>query len=578
MTELSAAQIEAPHASFLAAFLVPLIFVLVTAPTLTWLQFSSGSENLVVATALEIRRTGNWLFPTLQGQPRLNKPPLAAWIGATSIAPRTFSQLTSSNADIRTNAYRDLAWQIRWPALLAAALTLIATYDWAQTMLGRPYGLLAATILATTYAFLRFSHGLTTDVLLMFFVTATNAFLARALLRRQGWFGFPLAGLMLGLAFMSKGPVALLQTALPYAMYLFMQRWRRSSDPALEHQSVEFNVPAALAGFALFFIVALPWFALVAFRAAAWGIWFREIFRTSGSSGLEASKWYNYLTLFPLTFPWVLFFIAGIAPSRISKNGIRSTNPNPEYSKSRLLLLCAIFLPILVMTFFRDRKERYLLPMIPPAAILIATVVRSPRADDRWSRLLRLLHWVLLIATAVGLPVICGTTIIKGFTTPAGQPLFSKTVAMELGVICVALVICGLILSQHRRMSIAWTTLLLMLLIQASFARAYSRTESALSDMLPIADRIITEYPGATLASFSPDRRRAPEELSIYTNRTVAPLDVIPSTSEPGEHPQVLALFQENNSPPPSLPPAWQKLDSVQRKGSAWLFFVLPSR
>ena len=36
------------------------------APTLSWLDFSNGSENLNVATSLEMRRTGHWLLPTLQ--------------------------------------------------------------------------------------------------------------------------------------------------------------------------------------------------------------------------------------------------------------------------------------------------------------------------------------------------------------------------------------------------------------------------------------------------------------------------------------------------------------------------------
>ena len=116
-----------------------------------------------------------------------------------------------------------------------------------------------------------------------------------------------------------------------------------------------------------------------------------------------------------------------------------------------------------------------------------------------------------------------------------------------------------------------------MLILQAAFARAYSQTDNGLSDMLPIANRIVAEYPAAALVSFSADGRRAPEELSIYTNRTVAPLDGLPSTIAE-DRPKILALFQEKNTPTPTLPPAWHQLDSVYRKGSAWHFLLLPSR
>ena len=59
--------------------LIAALFLVVIAPTLSWLEFSGGSENLVVATVLEVRRGGPWLVPTLKGEPRTTKPPLTTW-------------------------------------------------------------------------------------------------------------------------------------------------------------------------------------------------------------------------------------------------------------------------------------------------------------------------------------------------------------------------------------------------------------------------------------------------------------------------------------------------------------------
>ena len=75
------------------AIVAALGLLLAIAPTLPWQDFSSGPENLVVATSMEMRRGGPWLVPTLQGEPRIAKPPLAAWITAAAIRPATLRDI-----------------------------------------------------------------------------------------------------------------------------------------------------------------------------------------------------------------------------------------------------------------------------------------------------------------------------------------------------------------------------------------------------------------------------------------------------------------------------------------------------
>ncbi len=95
-----------------------LAFFAAMAPTLRWMEFSSGSENLVVATALETRRTGHWMIPTLQGQPRIAKPPLAGWLAAATISQGTLNRMDNPDPQIRAAAYRQLCWECAgrpWP-------------------------------------------------------------------------------------------------------------------------------------------------------------------------------------------------------------------------------------------------------------------------------------------------------------------------------------------------------------------------------------------------------------------------------------------------------------------------------
>src|SRR3954467_652936 len=100
------------------------LFFTAIAPTLSWLEFSGGMENLNIATALELRRDhpDNWLIPTLEGERRIKKPPLTAWLPAAAIRPDTVRALSDPNPAIRRAAADRLAFEVRWPALLAACL------------------------------------------------------------------------------------------------------------------------------------------------------------------------------------------------------------------------------------------------------------------------------------------------------------------------------------------------------------------------------------------------------------------------------------------------------------------------
>src|SRR3954471_5446591 len=134
---------EQPRATLLP-WLVAAGFFLAVAPTLSWLQFAGGSENLVVETVLEMRRGGPWFIPTLQGYPRLSKPPLTAWLTAAAARPETVQRLSSRDPDARRTAFRVFAWEVRWPSLLSACGMLLATYALGELLLGRSVGLASA--------------------------------------------------------------------------------------------------------------------------------------------------------------------------------------------------------------------------------------------------------------------------------------------------------------------------------------------------------------------------------------------------------------------------------------------------
>ena len=103
-------------------------FFAALAPTLSWVEFVNGSEDSVVATALDIRRGGPWWVPQLFGEPRTRKPPVAAWAAAAGVRPSTAAALNSPDAAVRDRAYRRLNREVRWIALAAACGMVAAVY------------------------------------------------------------------------------------------------------------------------------------------------------------------------------------------------------------------------------------------------------------------------------------------------------------------------------------------------------------------------------------------------------------------------------------------------------------------
>src|SRR6266566_6724015 len=84
------------------------LLIAAVAPTLSSVEFGRTLENLNIATALEARRDGHWLVPTLEGMPRTKKPPLEAWVTALAMSPATVAACSSREPAVRAAAFHRL--------------------------------------------------------------------------------------------------------------------------------------------------------------------------------------------------------------------------------------------------------------------------------------------------------------------------------------------------------------------------------------------------------------------------------------------------------------------------------------
>jgi 4-amino-4-deoxy-L-arabinose transferase-like glycosyltransferase len=515
---------------------IALIFAAI-APTLRMLEFSNGAEALNVTTAMEMRRGGEWVVPTLQGEARVRKPPLPAWVTAFAIAPRTMALIDSIDLPARDAGFVRLAWETRWPALLAGCVMLLATACMARMLYGDRCGILALLVAGTSLLFLRFTRYSTTDIQLAMWVSVANAFLLAAVLKQRWWLGCIAGGAALGLGIMCKGPVALVQSVLPIALFAAF---------AVRGAPLRRWLPATLGGVAAMLAVALPWVIVVILREPdAWRIWFSEVTRV-GARQDATGKWYAYGALLPYMAPWIVFYLGAWVIAIVRR------------SRADVLAMLMVAAPLVVMSIAKDRSERYMLPLLPAAATLAAMgimelVRRTP----------------IVLAHAI---VVLGIACFPLAGLLLHPPWYPLGFAVAVSCVGAAMAVAATLLQLRGRNWLVCCTVAVMLLMQAVFMTGYRHTREGSAELRPLADAILQKYPTAEVFNAHPRGKRPPTELGVYLNRVLQLTDD-PAAIPQSQRPQVVLMIQGQNDPDPAPGGGWTVIDKRKRDKDWWWAF-----
>ncbi|HKQ62465.1 MAG TPA: glycosyltransferase family 39 protein [Candidatus Polarisedimenticolaceae bacterium] len=319
-------------------------------------------EGRYAESAREMLQSGNWLIPTLHRVPHLTKPPLTYWLSATGM------RLVGIN---------------EWGARLFLAPTFVALSlllaSFGQRLWGTRRGRWAGLVFPTMALPFIAASGLTTDLLLTLGWTGAvfcfwNGWSAGAdsPIARRWMLG---VWVFLGLAFLTKGPPALLLLPVIAAFHLLLAKTLEQRErPRLVR-------PAGLLAFAL---VALPWYVAVSWSSPGLLHYFvvHEAYERIFSAAYHRnSQWYKPFTLYlPMlvlgALPWAL-----LVPRR-ARPWLGDASLETLRASPRRMLLAAWFgLPLVVFSVSRSRQVLYLLPLFPAMALTITGMLcRSPRA------------------------------------------------------------------------------------------------------------------------------------------------------------------------------------------------------
>ncbi|TVS06116.1 MAG: glycosyltransferase family 39 protein [Cyanobium sp. PLM2.Bin73] len=342
---------------------------------------------LFAASARAMAESGDWLIPRVNGLPRYDKPPLVYWAMGVIYALPGQSQWDPLGT-----------WAARLPSALA---TVVAMQALVLTLLRWPQGRRqpSRTALAAGLAF-----ALSPLVLLWGRIAVSDALLTGtlALSLLLIWQSYASAGqrwwagwLVLGLAVLTKGPVAVVLLGLTLLLFAALQADWRGLVGSLR----------PLRGLLLTALVALPWYgaALVVEGGPFWRSFFgyHNLQRfTSVVNDHQAPWWFFGLVLVLASLPLTPLLLLGLV------RGLRGPAPAPPLSLQRFAA-CWLLAVLLFFSAAATKLPSYWLPATPAAGLLIALAAqRRPRLVWRLCALLALLLAVAFAAAPRWVPLI----------------------------------------------------------------------------------------------------------------------------------------------------------------------------
>lgn len=382
-----------------------LLLVLVTAAVylLTGNHIPLGSSTRYYEAAREMRELGDWTVPHLAYAPYLEKPPLVYWLGA---AARSLGD----------------GWlALSLPSGIAVLAMVLATWALGRAWRGPGIGLGAALLLIGTTFTQFIASVLTTDPLVAACVAV--AWWTWWEWERDGrrcfrWLLAFYAAIAIG--WLAKGPIALALPGAGIGLYALLSGGVAGVGITLWRMQPWW-------GLAVIAVINLPW------TLAVWArdprlieFFYLRINLDAFASGSynHAEPWHFYLpTLLGLLVPFTLVFLPLLLTAlwrTLAAVRLRGLGAIPPADHGRLYLACAFVGPFLLLSASSAKLGTYLLPLLPPALLLIADVLAGWQRVPRW---VVAVFAVQAVALALGLVLMWPITGIIHSAVAQHQPL-----------------------------------------------------------------------------------------------------------------------------------------------------------
>ncbi|WP_339649683.1 glycosyltransferase family 39 protein [uncultured Salegentibacter sp.] len=288
-------------------------------------------------TAREMLNDNNWIFTTMNAEPRYEKPPLPTWLTAISMSVFGMEGL----------------FGLRLPSAIMGLILVVFIYKLLLKITKNIELSFVAGLIATTSFYIVFSsRDGQWDIYTHSFMMLAIFWLYKLYNSTKNWYLYALvSGLFIGCSILSKGPVSL------YALFL----------PFLIAYGIIYKFDGTKARWK-----ALVLLILVALISGGWWNLYVYLFDTRAVAEItsqETGRWLNY-NVRPFYYYWSFFIQSGLwtIPSFVALlyPYLKDKVSNKKAYKFTLFwTLASVFL----LSVIPEKKSRYLLPVLIPMAM-----------------------------------------------------------------------------------------------------------------------------------------------------------------------------------------------------------------
>lgn len=267
----------------LGLFLAALLLWSISLGNLPLRDWDEATRALI---AREIYRTGNWLHPTLQGQPYLLKPPLMDWLIALSYKLGNIGEFTT-----------------RFPGAFLSACGVPLIYLVGREIFAqRLPAVCTASVYLTLLPVVRHGRLAMLDGTVISFFILLLLFLIKARQDKRWGIGI---GISLGLIALTKGILVILLGGIAFLFIL------------ADRQILLFKNPYFWLGIAIGTLPITAWYLAQwqYYGTTFWQVHFQSqgLERISQSvEGNSGQPWYYLIEILKYTLPWLLFLPGGL--------------------------------------------------------------------------------------------------------------------------------------------------------------------------------------------------------------------------------------------------------------------------
>ena len=316
---------------------------------------SDADEAYYAEAAREMIESGDFLTPRYNYENRFQKPVLFYWAVAAAYMVGGVGAAAA-----------------RVPSALSGVGIAVIAWYLGRRWFGERTGLIAGLIVSTSFGCVAMARLSLPDLPLAFFITASIGAGCLALFDkgRCGLKPLLLSAAAAGLGFLTKGPVGLVLPLAVLAPIAVLGR-REAIRPG----------PLLLAGL-VFAAIALPWYAGMTMVHGTG--YLRSFLLTDNLERFATSRfnyprpaWFYVPIVLGGLLPWTAFaplWIPGI---------VRFGRQKAMPSRATLWLIVWAVFPLLLFSVSVGKQPRYVLPILPPVALLLASALdaRLPSRD-----------------------------------------------------------------------------------------------------------------------------------------------------------------------------------------------------